>query len=179
MTKSELDLLKPAAPGMDEPLEILEACHGRIEHQLQTLGRLLAHLPRAGADNQAADAARGILRYFDLAGPHHHADEEQDLFPCLRQVAAHDTALQALIDRLLVQHQGLESAWAELRGQLVAVVEGQANALQKVTVEMFSRRYRDHIALENCTLLPEAWRYLDAAAEEKLSAAMVARRQTP
>ena len=62
MTKSELDLLKPAAPGMDEPLEILEACHGRIEHQLQTLGRLLAHLPRAGADNQAASPAETFAR---------------------------------------------------------------------------------------------------------------------
>lgn len=173
------DLLKPAAPGMDEPLEILEACHGRIEQQLITLSRLLDHLPKAGADAQAVDAVRGILRYFDLAGPHHHADEEQDLFPYLRQIAAHDRPLQDLIDRLLVDHRGMAAAWAALRAELVEVAEGRADALQAQTAAEFSRRYREHIERENGVLLPAARRYLDADAVATLSTAMVARRRTP
>lgn len=178
MTVQGLDLLKPAAPGMDEPLEILEACHGRIEDQLQTLARLLAHLHSKGADERAKEAVRSILRYFDLAAPHHHADEEEDLFPCLRRVAPHDVALMALIDRLLEEHQGLDAAWQALRSQLVGVGEGDAAALKRATVELFARRYRDHIALENGTLLPGAWRHLDAPAIAALSASMVARRKT-
>ena len=34
----------------------------------------------------------GVLRYFDVAGPLHHADEERDLFPLLaraRRTASH------------------------------------------------------------------------------------------
>ena len=45
--------LLPQAPALDEPLEMLEACHERIEAQLQTLERLSAYLPGHGADEQS------------------------------------------------------------------------------------------------------------------------------
>ena len=47
------DSLLPLSPSLDEPLEMLEACHERIEAQLKTLERLLDYLPRHGADEQA------------------------------------------------------------------------------------------------------------------------------
>jgi hypothetical protein len=39
-----VSLLGAAAPGFDRPLEVLEACHGRIAKQCDTLDKLLAHL---------------------------------------------------------------------------------------------------------------------------------------
>ena len=75
--------LTPALAGFDEPIEMLKACHERIERQLSTLERLLPHLAANGCDGEARQAAANILRYFNEAGPHHHADEEQDLFPFL------------------------------------------------------------------------------------------------
>ena len=86
------DSLLPNAPSLEEPLEMLEACHERIEAQLRTLERLLDYLPRHGADEQARQAARNVLRYFELAGPNHHEDEERNLFPTLIERAGTEDA---------------------------------------------------------------------------------------
>ena len=69
--------------GFEVPLEMLSACHHRIERQCATLRRLVDHLATHGPDQQARDAAAGVMRYFDTAGRDHHADEEEDLFPAL------------------------------------------------------------------------------------------------
>ncbi|HEY0663063.1 MAG TPA: hemerythrin domain-containing protein, partial [Thiobacillaceae bacterium] len=82
------DLMGAAAPGFERPLELLEACHGRIARQCDTLEKLLAHLPSVGADAQAQQAARAILGYFDTAAVHHHDDEERTLFPLLESAGA-------------------------------------------------------------------------------------------
>ena len=76
--------VEPGAPSFDDPLGMLRACHGRIERQLVTLGRLVRHLPEHGAGcRRARRGARAILRYFDTAAPNHHADEEASVFPRL------------------------------------------------------------------------------------------------
>ena len=112
--------LLPVAPALDEPLEMLEACHQRIEQQLNTLERLRAYLPEHGADETARRAAQGVLRYFRLAGPNHHADEEQDLFPALLRRATGNDAktLVGLIDILLVEHAQMADALAVVLSQL-------------------------------------------------------------
>lgn len=173
-------LLMPAAPAMDEPLEILEACHGRIEQQLMTLEKLSRHLELHGADSPAVEAARSILRYFDTAGQHHHQDEEVDLFPRLRQRAGdgHEM-LKGLLDTLLAQHQDMFSAWGLLREKLVSIAAGNETALPLGQVHAFSQLYRRHIALENTSLLPLARSLLLPEDCSALSDAMVARRRAP
>ena len=80
-----MTLLKAPAASFDEPLEMLAACHERIEAQLGTLERLAQHLPRHGCDADARSAAAAVVRYFDTAGMLHHQDEDEDLFPLLRR----------------------------------------------------------------------------------------------
>jgi len=111
-------LIKPA-PSFDEPVEMLKACHERIAAQCATLGKLAAHLPLHGADAQARQAARNIMRYFDTAGPNHHADEEQDLFPMLIEISERlRSPVAERIASLLDEHRSLEAAWAQLRAML-------------------------------------------------------------
>lgn len=167
------DSLLPSAPGLDEPLEILAACHGRIEAQLRTLEKLLAHLPLHGADAQARQAATAVMRYFDTAGQHHHCDEDDDLFPVLRQRAS-DTA--PTLDALMTQHREMEDAWAALRTQLGTITQGEP-ALSAERVTTFARLYREHIARENRDVLPLAARVLTADDIGALSHAMTARRR--
>ena len=38
------------AVGFEVPLEMLAACHGRVQHQCETLLRLITHLQTHGAD---------------------------------------------------------------------------------------------------------------------------------
>lgn len=173
------DSLIPVAPGFETPLEMLEACHGRLQSQLATLGRLAAWLPEHGADKQAQQAASAVMRYFDVAAVNHHMDEEDDLFPVLlaRVNEARRADLQALIDWILVNHQHMFAAWARMRERLAAIAAGEAVELTAEQVEMFASRYHRHMAREEGELLPYARELLTDEDVAALSETMVARRR--
>lgn len=162
------------APTFDDPLEMLLACHGRIQAQCATLNKLLAHLPQHGCDTQAQQAARAILRYFDTAGRHHHDDEEKDLFPLM--LATSDNTAHALVARLLEEHKVMDAAWLQLHSYLTGIAEGNLAALDSAAAEHFIGVYDRHIALENSELLPLAKRLLTAEQLETLGKSMAARR---
>lgn len=163
-----------AAPGFDDPLEMLEACHGRIQSQCATLKKLLEYLPRHGCDMQAQQAAQAILRYFDTAGQHHHQDEECDLFPCLCETP--NTEARELVARLLDEHKGMEAAWLRLRPMLLAIADGKSGELDKAAAEQFVDVYDRHIEVENGKLLPLATRLLSDSQLKTLGQSMAARR---
>lgn len=174
-----IDSLIPSAPGMETPLEMLEACHERLQAQLGTLARLAAWLPEHGADAQARQAAANVMRYFDLAAVNHHLDEEEDLFPVLR-VRVDDArrgALQDLLDWILADHQAMFAAWAAMRARLDPIARGEIAELPAPEVAAFAERYRRHIEREEGELLPMARQLLTEADIAALSHTMTERRR--
>jgi len=169
-----VSLLGAAAPGFDRPLEVLEACHGRIARQCDTLDKLLAHLPVNGADAQAQQAARAVLAYFDTAAVHHHDDEERNLFPLLEQAGAAGAC--DLVETLTLEHEEQALLWRRLRGQLQQIEAGAAATLDPALTRRFVALNRSHLEFENTHVLPLARQVLDAAAVERLGRAMAARR---
>lgn len=167
-----------AAVGFDTPLAMLAECHRRVERQCATLARLVPHLSVHGSDAAAGEAAAAVLRYFDLAAPKHHADEEEDLFPALIESMAGSDAvcLREMIDALRADHRELDRRWAILRRSLTAIEAGEPAALWADDVQAFGDLYARHIAREERELLPMAKRLLDDAALERIGAAMQARR---
>jgi hemerythrin-like domain-containing protein len=168
------------APGFDDPLGLLRACHERITERLDILERLPGHLSANGPDAGARSAAQRILQYFDRAAPHHHEDEEQDLFPMLRAALRREGAdprLSGWLDRLSAEHRDLERGWKDLRPRLVALAQGEGGgALPDLACPGLIDAYRRHIALENDHLLPVAERLLTPAEIGRLAAAMQSRR---
>ncbi len=173
-----INSLLPHAPALDEPLEMLEACHERIDAQLKTLERLSAYLPGHGADEQSRQAASAILRYFDTAGPNHHEDEEQNLFPVLACRAGADDrpVVDALVSDLLADHVKMASAVGAIRRQLVPIADGSSAVLEPESVRLMATLYRQHIEKENRELLSLSRKLLTAQDVEDLSRAMTARR---
>jgi hemerythrin-like domain-containing protein len=167
----------PAA-GTEAPLEMLSACHGRVERQCATLQRLVPHLAAHGADEQARTAAVNLMRYFDTAAKHHHEDEEIDLFPALIESMAGSDAvcIRELTQGLTADHRRLELAWQVLRGVLVQVVAGEPVLLDVNAVEAFTATYARHIEREEAELLPMAARLLGDAELESIGRAMRLRR---
>jgi hemerythrin-like domain-containing protein len=165
------------APTLEQPLEMLAACHERIEAQVQTLERLVPHVAAHGADQAAAEAARAVLRYFDTAGVKHHEDEEEDLFPLLQERGPPEVG--DLLARLRGDHAAMRTAWAGLRPSLAGVAEGTGTELDRALAEQFASQYRNHIALETQRLLPLAGRVLRPKDIEALSERMVRRRAGP
>lgn len=170
----------PAA-GTEAPLEMLAACHGRMERHLALLERLGAHLADHGHDGQARDAAAQLLRYFDRAAPDHHADEERDLFPALLEsMAGSDpVCLRELTASLSDDHRRLEAGWRPLRTLLQRIADGEPEALDPAAAQAWVADYRRHLAREDAELLPMAARLLDDDAIVQVGRAMRERRGIP
>lgn len=167
-------LLGAVAPGFDRPLEVLEACHGRIAKQCETLDKLLTYLPAHGVDTQAQQAARAVLAYFDTAAVHHHDDEERNLFPLLEQVGAPGAC--DLVETLTLEHDELALLWRRLRVDLQLIGAGESDRLDEALTRRFITLNRDHLEFENTHVLPLARQILNAAQMERLGRAMAARR---
>lgn len=170
-------LVAPSA-SFEVPLEMLSACHGRVQAQCDTLRRLLPHLAANGADRAAQEAATAVMRYFDTAAVHHHADEETDLFPALLEAMAGSDAvcLREMTQALASEHRELERRWRLVRQGLQDVLAGNAAALAAATVQDFIGLYASHIEREEKELLPMAQRLLSDAELERIGLAMRTRR---
>jgi hemerythrin-like domain-containing protein len=170
-------VLLHAAPGagFEAPFEMLAACHERVERSLRLLERLAKHIVAHGADAQARDAAKDVLRYFDIAAPHHHEDEERHVLPLLR---AHGQA--ALAARLHADHEAMGVAWAALRPALHALSDGDASAALAASAHHvwrdFAALYRAHAQAEDSQAFPSARALLDGPAQRAMGQEMAQRR---
>ncbi|MGC3987507.1 MAG: hemerythrin domain-containing protein [Pseudorhodoferax sp.] len=161
--------------GFDQPLEMLAACHARMERSLDLLERLGRHLHAQGCDAQARGAAADVLRYFDIAAPLHHQDEELHVLPLLREQGQ-----AGLAARLRADHQVMEHDWARLRPDLKAVVDGALDqrALPAAVARwtQFAALYRRHLAAEEAMVFPAVHASLTPTRQQAMGAEMAARR---
>jgi hemerythrin-like domain-containing protein len=91
-----------------------------------------------------------VLHYFDTSAQHHHADEEEDLFPALLAAApaGRRAEVLAVVDDLNADHGRMAEAYAALRTNLLALREGETDRLDRETVARFQQLYRAHIERE-------------------------------
>ena len=82
----------------DDPLGMLCDCHRRIERFLRVLCEVARRAEGRGLSDEERDAVRGALHYFREGGERHNRDEEDSLFPRLREAGASDDvrAIEAL-----------------------------------------------------------------------------------
>ena len=171
-------IAKGNLPGFDEPLDMLQACHGRIEEQLDTLEKLAEHLPARGADAMAQSAAKAVLRYFDTSGAYHHQDEDEDLFPLLRRRAGAlgRTEVAAAIDELEREHATMDAQWRRLRETLSSIAALREAQVDAGAVARFAWLYRRHMERETMLVLPFANEVLGQEERTELGTRMAARR---
>ncbi|WP_395827266.1 hemerythrin domain-containing protein [Collimonas sp.] len=174
-----LNALIASAPDFGQPIAVLKHCHDRIRKQLNTLHNLLEHLPQHGNDAQAQQAAHSLMRYFNQAAKHHHADEEVDLLPVLRVIASGEDA--ALLDRLMpeimAEHQQMDSLWQALDLQLKPIAAGKPDSqLSAQYVQQFSAIYLAHMEKEETWIAPMAKRLFNEQQMQQLGSAMQQRR---
>lgn len=169
---SRLTLHAGPAVGFDQPFEMLAACHERVRRSLDLLLRLQAHVAAHGADAQAQDAARDVLRYFDLAGPKHHEDEERHVLPRLRAAGQ-----GALAERLAADHAEMTRQWAALRPALSAIAQAAPGPLDSSACDAYAALYAAHMVAEEGEAFPQAAEGLAPQALAAMGEEMAARRR--
>lgn len=165
-----------------DPIGMLGDCHRRIERFLGVLVSIAAEQKGGPLNEGQRTALVTSLRYFREAAPKHTADEEESLFPRLRQ--AGDTAALAVlarVDSLEQDHEraakihdevdGLYRRWLST-GALSAAESSRLAA----EMDQLSSLYRNHIAIEDTEVFPVAATVLSKAERVRVGAEMAARR---
>ncbi len=171
--------------GLDEPFAMLDACHERVERTLRLLARIVPHVAAHGIDEKAQRAAVDVLRYFDVAAPLHHGDEERHVFPLLLE--QNDAATTGLVNQMLNDHQEMSAQWAALRLTLVQIAaDDHAERVACLVAQEFEQQiaaftalYAIHLNTESRTLFPVAARLKTEDALRDMSDDMRLRRMTP
>jgi hemerythrin-like domain-containing protein len=143
----------------DHPLEILTLCHEKVRRFALLTDKLQTHVAQHGADDAAAQAAQKVLRYFNIAAPLHHDDEDLDVYPALlaltedRFQGAQKTVLAAAIHRLQNEHTELARLWTDARQWLVQIEQKQS-VTPPATLKQFIQAYPHHADCEEAEIYP-------------------------
>ena len=167
----------PAA-SFEQPFAMLEACHERVRRSLDLLGLLCGRVREGRVDAQVHDAARDVLRYFDVAAPHHHEDEERHVFPRLLAMNA-PPEVHETVHALMRDHEAMRTQWAVLRQPLARLAEGEAAAFDAAALDAagrFAALYDTHARTEESTVFPRVCEAMDADALRAMGAEMAQRR---
>lgn len=171
-------------PGGDfsNPIELLADCHRRIERFLNALRMVVRDAGGGKMTGQQKRDWQQALDYFQNAAPRHTADEEDSLFPRLREIdqervqqtLAEVTHLEADHDEANRLHATVDTIGRRwLRHGVLAREETEQ--LIKALEALFGL-YEHHIAVEENTVFPVAASVLQESEKREMGAEMARRR---
>ena len=149
-----------ASPTFQQPLELLSDCHRRVKSFLRAL-ILVAEQARGGKLNpQQREGLVTALRYFREAAPKHTADEEESLFPRMRQLGRE--AIRDALDKiqaLEADHQVARDAHdvVERIGQkwlAIGHLSPEETSCLLDHLRELQSIYRQHLAVEDNEIFP-------------------------
>lgn len=186
-----LQINAPREHTFAEPIGLLSDCHRRIKRFLEILLRVTKTLGTQELTPDARNALETSLRYFRDAAPIHTRDEEESLFPRLREAADENGAHAAQIREALVTVDRLEAdhAIADVSHELVDKIgrkwleQGQLSESEieqlETELNMLREFYDAHIEVEDNQLFPLAAKVLDEPLLETIGHEMADRRGVP
>jgi len=155
------DFFNARSASFDSPIEMLKLCHEKIRRFARLTQRLGRHMEKSSIDAAAQEAAELVLRYFTVAAPLHHQDEEDDLFPALRNLsveslgAMEHQALHRNLQALEAEHNQLTSLWNEVAVWLKALCQHTVTP-PPPCLNIFAVTYTAHADREEKLIYPYA-----------------------
>lgn len=150
--------------GFDDPIGMLKDCHRRIESFLHVLVLVADRSRGKTLSEEEAAAVTSALNYFRGGGQRHNADEEESLFPRLREQSANGAIKE--LHHLEDDHQQANQLHAGIEKLFLTWIESgwlskdDEQALFESTRKL-EGIYKGHIKIEEEVVFPEASRTLD------------------
>lgn len=182
MVNSDVSLegasLRPPLESRGVGFAALDECHRRVLARLDELSGLVAAV-EAGESNPAMRTlAASIAQFLGNDARRHHEDEERHVFPPL--LASGNADLVQAVLRLQQDHCWIEEDWFELESHVQAIATGYGtcdiDTLREGTA-ILAALYKEHIALEESMVYPEAHARIGAAGLDAMAREMIARRR--
>jgi hemerythrin-like domain-containing protein len=164
-----------------DPTALLSDCHRRIEMFSGTLTAVAEVIDRSPTEDTVR-ALEAALRYFGQAAPKHTADEEDSLFPRLRQIRQPE--IQNAFSKLRELEE--EHRWATALHEAIErlgaryLTEGSLLGPEvdefREAARNLASMYKRHIAVEDEWIFPWAARVLSDAEKSAIAGEMASRR---
>ena len=176
------DFRMPAG-GFADPLELWSAAHQRAQRVGLLIRRLFDHARNQPPGEASRTTAAEIRRYMHEAGPRHHADEHEDLFPRLRERLAalprgRGRKTLALMTQLEDDESELLRLWRQVDAALGCMDTQPPTEAQHAAAAEFVDRFLHHHHAEDQLLSGMARDMLTEADLAEIGAGMAARRGT-
>jgi len=170
---------KVARNGMSsrgDGLDMMERSHRRLEERVVELQRAAEAIVRERADDAELEQVDSVLAFLEKSAARHESDEEESLFPRLRQ----HTELVSLMSDLAHEHDQHRHLVAHLRALRSGWPPGGPDAGDGAALVMavseLARAYRAHIEREERELMPLARDRLTADERAQVGLEMERRR---
>ncbi len=171
-----------AVHAFTNPIGLLSDCHRRIEGFLKILQTIGNEKSGGSLDAESRQALETALRYFREAAPKHTADEEEDLFPALRNLAR--PGIGETLSRIegLENDHSLAEKWHRecdeigarwLRDDGLSMREAEQFV---IVLSLLARLYRSHITIEEREIFPVAATALSDQEKASIGRSMALRR---
>lgn len=176
------DFRMPAG-GFADPLELWSAAHQRAQRVGLLIRRLFDHAREQPPSDATRTTAAEIRRYMREAGPRHHADEHDNLFPRLRERLAalprgRGRKTLALMTQLEHDEPELLRLWRQVDAALGCMDTQPPTEAQQAAAAEFVDRFLHHHHAEDQLLSGVAREVLTTTDLAEIGAAMAARRGT-
>ncbi len=158
---------------LHKPLDYILADHLRQRVLCSLCDRL------AESEHVDVELAAEILHYLKNDMVVHVIDEEQDLFPLIRRRAQTGDDIEDVLGQLSGEHANEEFIAQTIIDRLDAAIENPSAGLNddlRSALRGFAHNERQHLALENATVMPLAKVRLTELDLNELAARMAARR---
>lgn len=164
------------------PIGMLEDCHKRILFFLKNMIKVASDANAQALDPGQRVTLEKALKYFREAAPRHTADEEESLFPRLREIDSPEIGgVLGKIDRLEKEHR-----WADEQHLAVDTVcrrwmekgsipESDRERLRSILGELLDF-YERHIGIEEAEVFTTARKVLSESGKESIGEEMAQRR---
>lgn len=152
--------------GFDDPIGMLKDCHRRIESFLGILCVVVGRAQGRSLTSEERNAVNAALQYFRTGGQRHTADEEESLFPRLREPGAGSFAE---IDRLEGDHRDANELHGSVERFYSIWIESGSLGSEETQLLLsqtarLKQLYSDHIQVEETTVFARAILALDSHA---------------
>lgn len=157
------------------PLDVIASAHQLQEQLCDALERIADGLPDEADRRLCAQSAATLSDDIPL----HHRDEEEGLFPLLRQRALPEDQIGETLDRLASEHAADTDFATEIAEALEGLARGEKHSNPDMVGYMlrgFFERYRRHVRWENALIMPVARARLGSDDLEALSQIMARNR---
>jgi len=165
-----------------DPIGLLSDCHRRIEMFLGSL-QAVADVVDQPPTEDVRRALESALSYFCQAAPKHTADEEETLFPRLRQMRNPEVeAAFSRVEKLEEEHRFaalLHEAVERIGTEYLSngnLADGEIADFRR-SVASLAAIYKQHISIEDELIFPLASRMLSASEKQEVASEMAGRRK--